>query len=527
MKPGVTFEALYEHVYKISKSPRGLAAYLIETSYGVVLINSIPELFKSYFNYLPVHPRIICITSPTVGTYGDNYTGIEFVLWTYKFFNQDRNLEKLKIVGLKENLDTLRKRLSISMKGDFQNDKSGNENSLLVNTNWAEIIVDWVPVENTISLQRLMIRFPDKDSIMIHDGDCCVFNSKSELTPTRFSLDLVSPKIPTIVNSTIHTSRNTDALKLTVIGNGVATRSGTTSSFFVEFSDTKILIDIPAYYKEKLDELCINRRSITHYVISHLHEDHVEGFSELIFDFIHSNTKLHLVTAKEIYSGLLTMYQGSFDLDISSFIDFTDIEHPDSSSVFGKLYYETRRNYHPIEALGFKFASHNKLIGISGDTLYDPHLLNCLLENETVTREDYEKLQPSWFQDSSLILHETTIYKDKVHTKLKNLEYLSNQIPSTAVYAYHYSAHSEGNYFATQEMLNELEEHNQVAFRYCELKGKISTRNNPNGSMHNIAGIFNREKNVLGLMPHPERAVSKLLGSNDGLKILTSMVISL
>ncbi|KZE64758.1 phosphoribosylformylglycinamidine synthase [Fictibacillus phosphorivorans] len=78
-------------------------------------------------------------------------------------------------------------------------------------------------------------------------------------------------------------------------------------------------------------------------------------------------------------------------------------------------------------------------------------------------------------------------------------------------------AHGEGNYYCDEETLEELKANNQIVFTY---------KNNPNGSVENIAGITNKEGNVLGMMPHPERAVDELLGSKDGLKLFQSIVKS-
>ena len=85
-------------------------------------------------------------------------------------------------------------------------------------------------------------------------------------------------------------------------------------------------------------------------------------------------------------------------------------------------------------------------------------------------------------------------------------------------------AHGEGNYFASNEDLQALEEHGQVAFRYCSEAGEISSEANPNGSARNIAGIVNRQGNVLGMMPHPERAAESALGSTDGQLIFRSLL---
>jgi phosphoribosylformylglycinamidine synthase len=88
-------------------------------------------------------------------------------------------------------------------------------------------------------------------------------------------------------------------------------------------------------------------------------------------------------------------------------------------------------------------------------------------------------------------------------------------------------AHSDGNYSVDEVTLAELEENRQVIFHYTNPEGTDDAAGNPNGSMHNIAGICNRERNVAGLMPHPERAVESALDSVDGLVLFESMVQSL
>jgi phosphoribosylformylglycinamidine synthase subunit PurQ / glutaminase len=92
-------------------------------------------------------------------------------------------------------------------------------------------------------------------------------------------------------------------------------------------------------------------------------------------------------------------------------------------------------------------------------------------------------------------------------------------------------AHNEGNYFCEAAELAELERNDQIIFRYVKPDGMDAAENdreaNPNGSLHAIAGICNRERNVMGLMPHPERAVESPLGSEDGLVIFRSLVESL
>ena len=88
-------------------------------------------------------------------------------------------------------------------------------------------------------------------------------------------------------------------------------------------------------------------------------------------------------------------------------------------------------------------------------------------------------------------------------------------------------AHGEGNYYADPQTLADLEANRQVVFRYSNPAGEISAAHNPNGSLNSIAGICNRQRNVVGLMPHPERATEAQLGSADGRVILASAVQSL
>jgi phosphoribosylformylglycinamidine synthase subunit PurQ / glutaminase len=88
-------------------------------------------------------------------------------------------------------------------------------------------------------------------------------------------------------------------------------------------------------------------------------------------------------------------------------------------------------------------------------------------------------------------------------------------------------AHGEGNYYADEAVLDELEQYDQVLFRYCDEEGRVTAEANPNGSARNIAAICNRERNVLGMMPHPERCSEEVLGNTDGLKIFRSIAQAL
>ena len=85
-------------------------------------------------------------------------------------------------------------------------------------------------------------------------------------------------------------------------------------------------------------------------------------------------------------------------------------------------------------------------------------------------------------------------------------------------------AHNEGNYFTNADHLKKLEDENLIPFKYSDEKGIINEENNPNGSLNNIAGILNDKKNILGMMPHPERMVDQIISNNDGVSLFMSLL---
>ena len=88
-------------------------------------------------------------------------------------------------------------------------------------------------------------------------------------------------------------------------------------------------------------------------------------------------------------------------------------------------------------------------------------------------------------------------------------------------------AHNDGNYFCTEDELKSLDDNNQIAVKYCSKDGDVSENYNPNGSIKNIAGIFNKNKNILGMMPHPERVIDRSLSSEDGTFFFKNLIENL
>jgi len=110
-----------------------------------------------------------------------------------------------------------------------------------------------------------------------------------------------------------------------------------------------------------------------------------------------------------------------------------------------------------------------------------------------------------------------------------NIKVINNQTKFTTKYNLNQVlkiniAHNEGNYYTSSTHLNELKNENLIAFKYCDDKGNVNNQSNPNGAIDNIAGIFNLKKNILGMMPHPERMVDKLISNTDGVNLFSSIL---
>ena len=137
----------------------------------------------------------------------------------------------------------------------------------------------------------------------------------------------------------------------------------------------------------------------------------------------------------------------------------------------------------------------------------------------------FQILLESGLLPGALIANDTLRFRCKpVHIKVINRDtdftgkFRAGQVLTMPI------AHYSGNYFADEETLAELEAENRIVFQYCTEDGDVVAEANPNGSCRNIAGVLNREGNVLGMMPHPERAGEPILGSDDGLGIFESLI---
>ena len=128
-------------------------------------------------------------------------------------------------------------------------------------------------------------------------------------------------------------------------------------------------------------------------------------------------------------------------------------------------------------------------------------------------------LKGTLLRNKNLKFINNDVYIKVINNKTRfSIKYKQNQVLKINI------AHNEGNYFTDDNHLNQLKKENLIAFKYCDKKGIANEESNPNGAINNIAGIFNDKKNILGMMPHPERMVDDIISNTDGMNLFSSLI---
>ena len=128
-------------------------------------------------------------------------------------------------------------------------------------------------------------------------------------------------------------------------------------------------------------------------------------------------------------------------------------------------------------------------------------------------------LKGTLLRNKNLKFINNDVYIKVINNKTRfSIKYKQNQVLKINI------AHNEGNYFTDDNHLNQLNKENLIAFKYCNKKGIANEDSNPNGAINNIAGIFNAKKNILGMMPHPERMVDDIISNTDGMYLFSSLI---
>ena len=211
----------------------------------------------------------------------------------------------------------------------------------------------------------------------------------------------------------------------------------------------------------------------------------------------------------------------------------------DISIALEKMQFKNKMVWHKDTAL-----PKSDLIVIPGGFSYGDYLRSGAIAGKSLIIEEVIKAANSGclilgICNGFQILTETGLLKGTLlrNKNLKfinrdvNIKVINNQTKFSSKYKFNQIlkiniAHNEGNFFTNDDHLQELKKENLIAFKYCDEKGNINENSNPNGAIENIAGIYNLKKNILGMMPHPERMVDNLISNTDGVNLFSSLINS-
>ncbi len=176
---------------------------------------------------------------------------------------------------------------------------------------------------------------------------------------------------------------------------------------------------------------------------------------------------------------------------------------------------------------GFSYGDYLRSGAIAGKSLIVNEIIKAANEGCLVLGicNGFQILTETGLLKGTLLRNEKLKFINKdVHIKVTNNKTrFSNKYKKEQVIKINI-AHNEGNFFTDSGHLSELKEDGLIAFKYCDEKGQINDEANPNGSLENIAGIYNLKKNILGMMPHPERMIDNLISNTDGINLFSSLL---
>ena len=176
---------------------------------------------------------------------------------------------------------------------------------------------------------------------------------------------------------------------------------------------------------------------------------------------------------------------------------------------------------------GFSYGDYLRSGAIAGKSLIIDEVIKAAKSGSLVLGicNGFQILTETGLLKGTLLRNKNLKFINKdIHIKvMNNSTKFSNKYKKSQVLKINI-AHNEGNFFTDTNHLSELNEDNLIAFKYCDELGNINEISNPNGSMENIAGIFNSKKNILGMMPHPERMVDEIISNKDGVNLFTSLL---
>ncbi|WP_027362415.1 MBL fold metallo-hydrolase [Desulfospira joergensenii] len=400
---------LNSHVQRIAHC--GLHVDLVKTSQGWVRLGSMPDIAKM-MSFHGFREEIVIVPPWEGSMAGDNYTGEEFVLWQAQVKGSIKRL----YAGTPEDLHLLYRNLDETFSFFFDRDRIG-----IVKKRWLKQWFEKSPASPVYEKNSLKILIENRNIILTDQGRILYNRKKIKASHDPDTL------VEEALGKAPRDSSPRPSLEITAIGTGNGF-VGTTASCIVRFAKEVVWIDPCGYPAHTLARRRVHWDDITHILITHNHEDHVQGFSACLKRAEKTGRPINLITAPSIHEVL----KKQFTPLCPDFARLTKLIplFPGKKLGLDSMKVECRWNHHflPYGTLGLKFTAGGKCFGFSGDTKFNDHI------NSIVAREE---LLPQWFADCDLLFHEVDFDNpDGVHTHWKALEELARSIPGQ-VLGYH------------------------------------------------------------------------------------------
>lgn len=389
----------------------GMSVDLVATSKGIIRLGSMPDIAKFLVEH-DIHEEMVVVPHWQSSLAGDNRCGEEFILWHGNFLGRRAK----KYLGLPHNVLALAHHLGRIFPYFF--DEKGLE---IVHKKW---LANWFIPVFADPLYRdgdLKLDFTGQN-ILIYQGGQLVYDYLALAAAENTDED-----IQALLASVARDGRFCKDLEIQAIGCGNGFY-GTVANSIVRFNDTVIWIDPCGYPAHTLARHGLHWDDITHYLFTHNHEDHVQGFSACIARAKKLQKKIKILAAKPVFDLLMELYQPLYP-DLASLTRLMPLI-PGVELELDGMKIESRLNHHilPYGTLGLKISAGGSCLGYSGDTKYDEKI-NAILQRK--------ELSASWFAPCDLIFHEIDFDNPEgVHTHWQQVARLQSQV-SGRVLGYH------------------------------------------------------------------------------------------
>ncbi len=386
---------------------------LVSTGKGTVRVGSMPDVVK-FLNEHGFREEIVVVLPWEVSMSGDSRTGEEFVLWQA----QIRGGILKEYVGLKQNVGQLEHNLERIFPYFFD-----EQNFSVVRKDWLGKWFHSNVADPCCKFGTLEICCADDDVVITEDGK--VVYRRSDFPPAGNP----DKEVEAVLETVARDGKEREHLEVVPVGcgNGVI---GTVANSIVRFGEYVIWIDPCGYPAQTLARHGIHWDDVTHYLFTHNHEDHVQGFTACIERARKHGRKLNLILADNVFRVMEDLYSPLFP-DLEDHVQRFSLQ-PGTPLTLGPVSIESRWNHHilPYGSIGLKICAGGKSFGYSGDTKYDEEI------NKILNRPE---LEAEWFADCDLVFHEIEFDNpDSVHSHWKQVEALQSKI-NGKVLGYHCS----------------------------------------------------------------------------------------